>query len=456
MAQLQEKLKKVSALLLLLSGMVILPLAFSLPANAASMVEGFRLWRAPESTRLVLDLSQPIQYNLFTLDSPARIVIDIDNAAMAQGVGSDDLVLQGTPISIIRTATRDKSNLRVVLELDKSLPHRTFSLRSQGDKPNRLVLDIFDQEQSTVKTERTQTDAKDDSRRDIIVVIDAGHGGQDPGAIGSRNLREKDVVLAISKHLAELINREPGYKALLTRSKDFYIPLTERSQFARDKRADLFVSIHADAFDKAQANGASVFALSHKGATSETARLLAQKENQADLIAGVGHIALDEINPEVKPVVLDLYMKATLRSSLEVGSSVLKNLDSVADLHKHKVEQANFVVLKSPDVPSILVETGFISNPGEAKKLGTDRYRRQLASQIFLGLKSYFYEVPPVGSYVAWQKQGGGDLEYTVATGDTLTDIAKRHATSVSAIRRHNGLQSDKIRVGQRIKIPTS
>ena len=253
---------------------------------------------------------------------------------------------------------------------------------------------------------------------------------------------------------------------------DYHIPLRKRRNIARDMRADLFVSIHADAFTNPQANGASVFALSRSGASSEMARFLAQKENEADLIGGAGNLNLDDKDEILRGVLVDLSMTATLNSSLQVGGLVLKEMDGIARLHKKHVEQAGFAVLKSPDVPSILVETGFISNPGEAKKLATSSYRKKMAHSIFTGVKSYFYRYPPAGSYVAWKKNGGKDTvasaaipkstsrsaatEYVIRRGDTLSAIAKRYKVSVSSLRSANGLSSSVIKIGQKLKIPVS
>lgn len=419
---------------------------------AASTVDGFRVWREDGNTRLVLDLSGPVTYKLFELDNPQRVVIDVYHSQRGKTAVLPNL--SKTPIRSIRTANRDGDNLRVVLDMAAKVRPRSFSLGKHGAKPDRLVIDLIDEAKSTVKTAASVKQPAA-ARKDIIVVVDAGHGGEDPGAIGPNKLYEKHVVLAISKELAAMINAEPGFKAILSRKGDYYVPLHTRRDFAREQRADLFVSIHADAFHKAQANGASVFALSLSGATSETARFLAASENQVDLIGGVRDVDLEGKSDDVRTALVDLVMKATLQSSLDVGDQVLKNMGRVARLHKKDVEQAGFLVLKSPDVPSILVETGFISNPGEAKRLSTKSYRRKMARQIFNGIRQYFYQAPPVDSYVAWRKKGG-ILEYTISSGDTLSGIALKHKSSVAAIRAHNNLKNDKIRVGQRIMIPTS
>ncbi len=286
-----------------------------------------------------------------------------------------------------------------------------------------------------------------------LVVIDPGHGGEDPGALGPGRLREKDVVLAIARELHDHFEREPGFSPTLVRSGDYYVSLRGRRDLARKRQADLFVSIHADAFTRKEANGASVYALSTRGATSTTARYLAEKENAADLIGGVRLADKDEMLAEV---LADLSMTSTLDASLNMGASVLGEMDSVARLHKRQVEQAAFAVLKSPDIPSILVETGFISNPSEARKLATASYRRQMAAAIFRGLRRWWRDHPPPGTLLAWQKENGVGRQYTIARGDTLSGIAQRFNVSVADLKSYNGLRGDRIMVGKTLKIPAS
>ncbi|WP_423893938.1 N-acetylmuramoyl-L-alanine amidase [Candidatus Pelagadaptatus aseana] len=424
----------------------------------AASVKNVRLWRAPDNTRLVFDLSGPASHKIFTLGNPDRLVIDIAKADMQASLASMDL--SETPIKRIRSAARNGTDLRVVLDLKQSVRPKSFSLKKHGDKLDRLVVDLFDQSRAVVKTVEQATTQSSAKLRDIVIAIDAGHGGEDPGALGPKMGKtrplEKHVVLAISKELAKLIDGEPGYRAVLVRTGDYYIPLRKRRNIARENRADLFVSIHADAFKDKRAKGASVFALSRRGATSETARFLAQKENEADLIGGVGNVSLEDKDQVLAGVLVDLSMTATLSSSLDVGGRVLKSMDSIAKLHKPQVEQAGFAVLKSPDVPSILVETGFISNPDEAKKLSSSYYRKNMAKAIFKGVKGYFNQYPPAGSYVAWKKNGGGVREHVIARGDTLSGIAQRYNVSVNQLRSENSLSGSVIRVGQRLKIPAS
>lgn len=433
---------------------------------AQARIEGVRVWRAPDSTRLVFDLSAPVSHKMFTLDGPSRVVIDVDKATVAANL--EKPALANTPVTGVRYGDRS-GGLRVVLDISASVTPRSFVLPKHGDKADRLVVDLFDKNApaaaaatsapTTSRPDRVAQDLADliPEKRDIIIAVDAGHGGEDPGAVGPGRIMEKAVVLAISQQLVDMINREPGYKAHLVRTGDYYIPLHTRRDKARQLRADLFVSVHADAFKNPQASGASVFALSRSGATSESARFLAQKENEADLIGGVGGVSLSDVDNVLAGVLVDLSMTATLTNSLQVGDRVLREMGKITKLHKKQVEQAGFAVLKSPDVPSILVETGFISNPQEAQKLNTPSHRRFLAEAIFRGIKDYFYDVPPPGSYIAWTKArgGGSQQHYTIARGDTLSDIAKRHNVSLTKLLEHNGLQASAvIRVGQKLVIP--
>jgi N-acetylmuramoyl-L-alanine amidase len=466
-------LKKINKSTLIIALLLISSLN-SLAAWAAN-IDGLRLWRAPDNTRLVFDLSGSVQHKIFTLANPDRIVIDIKSAKL--NTKFSDLKITDTPITKVRSATRNSTDLRVVLDLKTSVQVKSFSLKKHGNKRDRLVVDLFDQKQSSTKTVEKITQQSNDKLRDIIIAIDAGHGGEDPGAIGPKIGKheplEKDVVLAISKKLAAMVNAEKGYRAILVRTGDYYIPLRKRRDIARKERADLFISIHADAFKDRRAKGASIFALSRRGATSETARFLAQKENEADLIGGVGSVSLDDKDEMLRGVLVDLSMTATLNSSLDAGAKILKSIDSVAKLHKQQVEQASFAVLKSPDVPSILVETGFISNHDEAKKLSSSYYQTNMAKSVFSGAKQYFNQYPPAGSYIAWEKSGSKSIakapinktstrksiaerEHIISHGDTLSAIAQRYQVSVNQIKTTNRISGSVIRIGQKLTIPAS
>ena len=418
----------------------------------SGVVHDVRLWRAPDHTRLVFDLSGAAEHSVFSLDDPSRLVIDIRDMTLAADLGR--LKLANTPISTLRSGLRNGKDLRIVLDLAEPIKPRSFPLGANDQYGDRLVIDLYD-----IKTESQKTIddviASEGFEREILIGIDAGHGGEDPGAIAASGLHEKDVVLAISRRLKKIIDREQGFRAELIRTGDYYIPLRKRTDIARDKRVDLFVSVHADAFKNPAARGASVFALSPSGATSETARYLAERENRADLIGGAGSVRISDKDKVLAGVLLDLSMTATLNSSLDVGSEVLKQMGGIARLHKRHIEQAGFLVLKSPDIPSILVETGFISNPTESRQLASPGYQEQLAEAIFAGVRQYFYKRPPPGTWVAANKDKG-DRVYVIARGDTLSGIAAEHNVSVKALLQHNGMKSTTIRVGQRIRIPST
>jgi N-acetylmuramoyl-L-alanine amidase len=431
------------------TALIALLVAVIQSANAAS-VEAVRLWHAPDHTRLVFDLSDPVEHRLFTLENPHRLVIDINKTSLKADTTTLEFNRNG--ITGLRSAVRNKVDLRIVIDLARPRKPRSFMLGSNEQYGDRLVIDLYEPEKTANKTVADVLGGSG-KQRDIVIAIDAGHGGDDPGAIGPGKIQEKKVVLAISRELQKLVDLQSGYRAVMVRGGDYYIPLRKRTRIARDSRADIFVSIHADAFKNSQARGASVYALSRRGATSETARYIAQRENRSDLIGGVGSVSLNDKDAMLAGVLVDLSMTAALESSLEIGGKVLKSVGKLTKLHKSRVEQAAFVVLKSPDVPSILIETGFISNPGEAKRLNQRDHQRKLARAIFSGVESYFWARPPVGTLLARLKSDKANI-YVIVKGDTLSGIAQRHRVSVKAIQRHNNLKSTRIRVGQHIKIP--
>jgi N-acetylmuramoyl-L-alanine amidase len=414
----------------------------------AADIESVRLWRAPDKTRLVLDLGSTVEHNIFPLQNPNRLVVDLSDSRIKTTF--EGLELRNTPIAGIRAAVRNKTDVRVVLDLSGTVSPKSFTLPANEQYSNRLVIDLFDNKRVISRTLDEVVKKKD---RRIIVAIDAGHGGEDPGALGPRRVREKVVVLQLAKKIKKLFDGNPNFQGELVRSGDYYLAHRKRTQIARDKQADFFISIHADAFTDPSAHGASVYALSTTGATSEQARYLADKENRADLIGGASSLSLDGRDEVLAGVLLDLSMNATLRRSLDAGSYVLKNMGTVARLHKKKVEQAGFLVLKSPDIPSLLLETGFISNPNEAQKLSTSGYQNKMAQAIFEGIEQYFLDNPPPGTLLA--KNGNRvDRIYVVAPGDTLSEIAVRFNVSMKKIKRYNKMSSNKIRVGKKIKIP--
>nr|MBF0684763.1 N-acetylmuramoyl-L-alanine amidase [Pseudomonas sp.] len=457
----------------LVSGLALMFAA--LQVLAASDVQSVRLWRAPDNTRLVFDLSGPVEHKVFTLTAPDRIVIDVEGGSASKPF--DQLPLENTPISGLRAGKFNANTLRLVIDLNAQVAPKSFTLPPNQQYGHRLVVDLFDQgadsgsrppATATPQTPATPVSptiapiklpALPSSKRDIVIAIDAGHGGEDPGAIGPGKVYEKNVVLQISKELQRQINAEKGFRAELVRTGDYFIPLRKRTEIARKKGADLFVSIHADAAPRSAAYGASVFALSDRGATSETARWLADSENRSDLIGGAGSVNLGE-DQMLAGVLLDLSMTASLASSLNVGQKVLSNMGRITPLHKRRVEQAGFMVLKSPDIPSILVETGFISNPSEARKLQTASHQQALARSIHSGVKQFFHENPPPGTYVAWLRDSGkianGPREHVVRSGESLALLAQRYQVSLGSLRSANKLNNDVIKVGQTLQIPAT
>ncbi len=419
------------------------------PAALAAVLDGVRMHEAPDYTRVVFDTSQAVAYQVFALDNPRRMVIDLKDTRVEAGFdpgGGRD----GERVTGLRAAPRG-SDYRVVLDLARPVAPQSFTLAPVAPYGHRLVVDLYGQGSSPAP--QPAPSYRPDQKRDVIIAIDAGHGGEDPGAIGPSRIYEKDVVLSISRRLAGRIDALPGFKATLVRSGDYYIALRDRTRIAREQRADLFVSVHADAFKSSTVSGASVYTLSDRGATSETARWLAEKENRSDLIGGVGDVSLGDKDDVLAHVLLDLSMEANRSASLEVGAQVLGQLGNVARLHKRQVEQAGFVVLKTPDVPSILVETGYISNPDEARRLNSASYQETIAGAIADGVRRFMERQAPPGTLLAWRRDQG-DVRYTIEAGDTLSDIAVRYGTSTRRIREANGLNGDVIRVGQTIVVP--
>ncbi|WP_284731375.1 N-acetylmuramoyl-L-alanine amidase [Pseudomonas brassicacearum] len=448
--------------------------ALAVDAVAETKVNSVRLWRAPDNTRLVFDLTGPVQHSVFTLTAPDRLVIDINGASLGAPL---NVATANTSITAMRSAQRTPTDLRVVIDLKKAVTPKSFTLAPNAQYGNRLVVDLFDNPADAAPPAPPPTNVATvpavpvtptepalklppapAGKRDIIVVIDAGHGGEDPGASGSRGQREKDVVLSIARELQRQVNGMKGFRAELTRTGDYFIPLRGRTEIARKKGADLFVSIHADAAPSAAAFGASVFALSDRGATSETARWLADSENRSDLIGGAGNVSLDDKDRMLAGVLLDLSMTASLTSSLNVGQKVLSNIGRVTPLHKQRVEQAGFMVLKSPDIPSILVETGFISNANEASKLSSSNHQQALARSISSGVRQFFQQNPPPGTYIAWLRDSGkiaqGPRDHRVSPGETLAMIAVRYQVSPATLRSANNLKSDELKIGQTLTIP--
>jgi N-acetylmuramoyl-L-alanine amidase len=355
-------------------------------------IRDVRLWAGPDHTRVVVELSGPATHNLFTLHNPERVVVDVADAnlvATPAAPAGQGLVRQ------VRFGSRDDGSLRVVLDINGDVQSKSFAVAPNESYGHRLVIDLAPaSEPAPVKVEH----APQDEARDLVIAVDAGHGGDDPGAIGRGGTREKDVALAIARALAQRIDREPGMKAVLVRDGDYYVAHRDRMRKARDKRADLFVSIHADSIRDRAVSGSSVYILSPRGASDEASRWLAERENASDLIGGV---SLDDKDNVLASVLLDLSQTASISASMTAAERVLVELDRIGVVRKPAVQQAGFLVLKSPDIPSMLIETAYISNPGEEKRLKDRRHQEKLASAIHGGIRGYFYENPPPGSRVA-------------------------------------------------------
>lgn len=456
---------------------------FSLPIAAkSSLVDGVRIWSAPDHSRLVFDVDGPIKYNTFQLDNPERLVIDFKNARLRGKLakpGNEDLFIKN-----LRFAKRNQSDFRVVLDLKNKSKPRTFVLEPNKQYKYRLVIDLEGTGAPTVakKASKTTSAKKQTAKakqqadtqqhkataagkpapkkvaksindrqqlRDIIVAIDAGHGGDDPGASGPTGLKEKKVVMQIARKLYALFEKEKGFKPVLTRKGDYYIGLRNRMKIARKYKADLFVSIHADAFKDRRVRGSSVYVLSSRGASSEAARWLADKENAADLVGGV---KLEDKDDMLASVLLDLSQTATRQASMVVADSVYKQLRRNGKTHGKRVQKAGFMVLKSPDVPSLLVETAFISNPSEERNLKSTAYQKKMASAIKSGIKDYFVQSPPPGSWLA----SVSPKKHTIVSGETLSEIAQQYRVSLNSLRQTNGIKGNHLRVGQVLTIPRS
>lgn len=391
-----------------LLNMMLASAAFFLPFSvSATQIRNARLWRSDDKLRLVFDLSGSVSYKTFTLSAPERLIIDMSGASLSGDFSQ--LALSGTPIRSIRSGHFGQGNTRIVLDLSSPVQLNSFLLAPQDGQGHRLVLDLMSASAGVpASVPRETPQEKSHPKRDIMVVVDPGHGGKDPGAIGAKGEREKDVVLSIAQLLARRLKREKGFDVKLVRNDDFFVPLRKRVEIARQHKADMFISVHADAAPRLTASGASVYCLSEGGATSATARFMAQRENGVDLLGATSLLNLKDKDPMLAGVILDMSMNATIAASLQLGNTVLGSLAGITTLHQKRVEQAGFAVLKSPDVPSILVETGFISNPRDSQRLVTARHQQAVADGLFEGLQRYFQKSPPVDSYMAWQQEQKG------------------------------------------------
>lgn len=473
--------------------------------NAANDIKNIRVAKSGEITRVVFDTQGIPQYKIFTLNNPSRIVIDFNNSSLATRVNQS--LFKASHVAKLRYAKRDQNKLRVVLDLKQQIVPKSFILPPHDGANHRLVIDLKEAQvrtavakasikptvkKKTVATKKkkiaatapkkdiiakvtspkkankanTTSKAKASApktakkpstkskpkvatakARDFVVAVDPGHGGKDPGATGYAGTREKDVVLQISKRLVRLINAEPGMRAVLTRDSDHFLTLRGRIKKARDNKADVFISIHADAVDDRRVRGSSVYVLSKNGASSEAAKILAQRQNQSDVIGGVSLQGKDKV---LQKVIVDLSQTATIDASMDLAKNVLRELGTIGKTRK-RIEHAGFVVLKLPDIPSVLVETAFISNASEEKKLRSTEHQQKLANSIFRGVRTYMDKHAPDNAILAKQVPRE---KHTIRPGETLSGIAHRYRVSLDSLRSVNSLQTDKIRVGQKLLIP--
>lgn len=474
---------------------------------AGAEVEGVRIWRAPERTRLVFDLDGEVSYQLIRLDGAGQLLIDLEDSTVAPAFDDlDNLSAADGPVTGLRLEEAPEGILRFVVELDAPVEPRGFILPPVQQYGDRFVLDLYDIAReptppisipvpATDELEPTAVDSAPPLLRDIVVAISAGHGGEDPGAVVGSNF-EKDITLPISRYLDEILRREPGYRSIMIRDGDYYVPLRRRTEIAREHRADLLVAIHADAYRSSSASGMTIYALSGERADRENAARVARKENTSDLIAGVhSDLRLGDFDDDVAMTLVSVHMGWSLEQSQLAGSHVLAASGGVTRLRRDKVQQASLQVLNSPDIPSILVETGYMTNPAELERLNSPAFQRRIAEALAFGIMGYFDERAPDGTLVAWQKSNGAlsaaapsaaappadevddmasalvnaligaepadggertesAITYVVRQGDTLSEIANRYSVSLSRLRELNGLTDDRIAVGSALKIP--
>ncbi len=421
---------------------IFLPLQSSMADSAPQLatINHFYYQQPEDRLQFVFDLDRVVKHKVFRLKNPERVVIDFFSTQKGEKVQIK--AQTHSPLVSLRHAPRSENTYRVVLDLENKMDIRSLEEKTQTGQ--RLVVELI-KNKTAIKPNTKQ--ARVVAPRDLIIAIDAGHGGKDPGAIGKRGTREKDIVLKIANELQKQLIKSPGYKAVMIRDTDQFIPLRERMNIARKYKADFFVSIHADAARNRKAKGSSVYTLSANGATSEAAKWLAEKENNADLVGGV---RLDDKDDMLASVLLDLSQRHTNETSIVAAQSLLGEMKKVGKLHRDTVEKAGFMVLKSPDIPSVLVESAFLSNPSEEKKLRSKKYQVKLAKAISTGIKSYFKRYPPEGTIIASLRK----QEHTIRSGDTLSGIAFLYNVNLKQLRKHNNLRSDNIRIGQTLKIP--
>lgn len=443
-------------------GRVFLVLVLTLfgTSSYANVLEGVRVWPSPDETRVVVDLKAEVDFSYFTLSSPERLVVDLKKTSLATSLPL--LVTDSTILTKIRASSPpENSTFRLVFELKNKSTPQLFKLAPTpgGQYGHRLVIDLPHRQTkaSSASTPKTSTTVSRDASQligtaDIIVAIDAGHGGEDPGSIGPSRKFEKDATLSVSKKLADQINAVPGMKAVLTRSGDYFVNLNKRTEIARKSKAHLLVSVHADAFHTPQPRGASVFVLNTRRANTEIARWVENHEQQSELLGGAGEVLAKTNNDRnVSQTLLDLQFSHSQKEGHKVATNILREMGKIAYLHKSEPVNASLAVLKSPDIPSVLVETGFISNVTEERLLFQRSHQDKLARAIAKALVQYFEENPPEGTLFANRNK---TQQHKVQRGESLSVIAQKYGASVQAIMQANKLKDSRLSVGQRLTIP--
>lgn len=439
---------------------IFLLLVYFPVADAQVEVAAPRVWTAPAQTRVVVDVGGPVSHTIIPLENPERLLVDIPNARLS---GKLPIVDAKDPsLTRLRAGSPDGKSLRFVFDLKQPVRVKSFLLPPNERYGHRLVIDLSPKDGQPVliagpgidrghkRPAQAALGRRSLGAPEVVIAIDAGHGGEDPGAIGPAGTLEKNVTLAIAEHLAALIDRAPGMRPVMIRDGDYYVSLRERVARARRHQADLFLSIHADAYRDAQICGSSVYTLSVNGASSEAAKWLADRENNADRIGG---IKLGDVDDGLNRVLFELAQSGSLEHSRYAAEQLLTKLGRVGPLHQPDVQHARFVVLKSPDVPSVLIETAFISNPRDEQRLSDSDHQQRLAQAIFEGVEGYFamHQLPAAGSQIA---DPGAGRSHVIYPGDTLITIAKRYDVSLSSLRVANSLNGDLIRVGEILRIP--
>lgn len=427
----------------------LLLLLLTAPVSAQNEMEGVRIWPSPTNTRVVFDLAEAPQYSYFTLKNPTRLVVDLANTD--KNFNLDKIKNDSDLVKKLRYSTpKDKQSVRVVLELNESADTQIFSLPPTPPYGDRLVIDLGSRSKAPPQIVKQRAQG---ANRDIIVAVDAGHGGEDPGSIGRAGSYEKNVVLSIAKRLAERIDNTPGMKSVLIRTGDYYVDHYKRTELARRSKADLFVSIHADAYTTPQPSGASVWVLSMRRANSELGRWLESTEKHSQLLGGAAEVIQDTSSERyLTQALLDMSMDHSLSTSYELSRDILGEMGQITKLHKKVPQAASLAVLTSPDIPSILIETGFISNPREEKNLNWATFRQNMADAIFGGIQKHFKRRPPDGTL--WAKLKRENRTHKVSPGESLSLLAQRYNVPVSRIKAANNLETDMVRIGQVLTIP--